>query len=178
LAFFSAFSQKTKQKKNMQIYIKSMQGILGGKQFHVTLLNDKVTIKVLKKKIVAASAKQCLPTQLDAQVLQVEFNDEILDDNRTVAYYGIKDNDYVYISMHSSGSYVTIIVSAKEANITVGGLLLSDSILKLKETIDEICPGLKPPAVSRKITFRSKVCSDEATLEESKISEGVQINLK
>lgn len=27
--------------------VKSMQGILGGKQFHVIVMNDKVTIKVV-----------------------------------------------------------------------------------------------------------------------------------
>ena len=92
-----------------------MQGILGGKQFHVIVLNDKVTIKVnlicsfsfflilwqvLKKKIVEASLKQDIPTQLDAEVMQIDYNDEILSNDRTLAHYGIKDNDYVYISMH------------------------------------------------------------------------------
>lgn len=60
------------------------------------------SLQVMKKKIVEASLKQDLPTQLDAEVMQIEYNDEILHNDRTLAHYGIKDNDFIYISMHRS----------------------------------------------------------------------------
>ena len=78
----------------------SCLGILGGKQFHVVVLNDKTTIKALKKKIVTASQKHDLPTLLDAEILEIEFNDEILDDKRNLAHYEITDNTIIYVSMH------------------------------------------------------------------------------
>ena len=155
-----------------------MQGILGGKQFHVTVLNDKVTIKQLKRKICTVAPKHDIPTQLDASVMEIEYEDEVLKNDRSLAYYNLKDNDFVYISMHSTGGGITVIVNSSEVNVTVGGLLVTDTVYKLKETIDGICPGLNPPAVERKISYRSKTCPDGATLDECKIGEGVQVQMR
>mmetsp|Transcript_30893 Transcript_30893/g.86570 ORF Transcript_30893/g.86570 Transcript_30893/m.86570 type:complete len:163 (-) Transcript_30893:22-510(-) len=162
----------------MKLYIRSMQGILGGKQFHITLLNDKATVKSLKKKICQVAPKHDIPTVLDPAVLQVEYEDEVLKDNRNLAYYNIKDNDYLYVSMHSAGGGVTVIVNSKEVNVTVGGLQPDDTIFKLKETIDEICPNLEPPATARRICYRAKTCPDDSTLDQCKIGEGTQVQMK
>eukprot|EP00009_Paramoeba_aestuarina_P003369 CAMPEP_0201522904 /NCGR_PEP_ID=MMETSP0161_2-20130828/18628_1 /ASSEMBLY_ACC=CAM_ASM_000251 /TAXON_ID=180227 /ORGANISM="Neoparamoeba aestuarina, Strain SoJaBio B1-5/56/2" /LENGTH=156 /DNA_ID=CAMNT_0047921871 /DNA_START=105 /DNA_END=575 /DNA_ORIENTATION=+ len=155
-----------------------MQGILGGKTFHVVVLNDKTTVRALKKKIIATSKKHDLPTLLDIDVLQVEFNDEVMEDKRSLDHYEISDNDFVYISMHSCGGGMTVIVACSEANVTVGGLFPTDTVAKLKETIDEICPGLNPPAVDRKISYRSKTCPNDSTLDACKIAEGCQIQMR